>query len=554
MSRRESPDILTPREQEVLALLREELSNEQIAERLGISVSGVKYHVSEILGKLGLENRTDAARWAAAAPSARRPWWAAAIAPLGRVRAGWLSGTIAGGVAFAIVAGIGLLIWALASTGGDSSGSVEPTPANLDGLTVENFAPRVRAAMGAEGTVFHVVSERLGERGGTTARNWTVEAWVDVGREMTRETFTQDPAGGGDLPAHLVSVAIDDTEYSTDGTESTSGPVQSCYGVTLFIAIALPPLCDTSIDEAGLANATLDIAGQYEGAPAVSLTIESDIVSSDPQGNEIRTPSRTTFYADRETLLPLARVMEVQALGVATRVIDTYASELIAPDSLPDDFFDPASIGYVAATPTPVIDPLEALQGAREAGVTPYWLGEDLVDGDLGSALHFRTSALGAPVNEGPGYRVSVEYEVVSAFREGDVSIWLWTPDAWQTYYDEAVTAMAFLGPCGSQEEIDVAGGTATVLAAHEPQRKGPPAATPSLSGGTIAPDVTPTPSSGCPEGPFDLYAAIVDYGDTIVTINVPHCILCLGRAYDRDPWDSRTGMLAIIAGLTVRE
>jgi DNA-binding NarL/FixJ family response regulator len=68
------PDILTPRQWEVLALLREGLSNEQIAIRLGISVDGVKFHVSEILGKLGVTSRNEAAQWQReeqpAAPSA----------------------------------------------------------------------------------------------------------------------------------------------------------------------------------------------------------------------------------------------------------------------------------------------------------------------------------------------------------------------------------------------------------------------------------------------------------------------------------------------------
>ena len=69
------PDVLTPRQWQVLALLREGLSNEQIALRLGISLDGVKFHVSEILGKLGVANRNEAARWASAgreqsAPSA----------------------------------------------------------------------------------------------------------------------------------------------------------------------------------------------------------------------------------------------------------------------------------------------------------------------------------------------------------------------------------------------------------------------------------------------------------------------------------------------------
>lgn len=51
---------LTPREQEVLALLSEGLSNGAIARRLHLSGSTVRVHVSNILGKLGLENRNQA--------------------------------------------------------------------------------------------------------------------------------------------------------------------------------------------------------------------------------------------------------------------------------------------------------------------------------------------------------------------------------------------------------------------------------------------------------------------------------------------------------------
>jgi len=54
---------LTPRQWQVLRLIREGMSNEQIALRLGISTDGVKFHVSEILGKLGVSNRNEAARW-----------------------------------------------------------------------------------------------------------------------------------------------------------------------------------------------------------------------------------------------------------------------------------------------------------------------------------------------------------------------------------------------------------------------------------------------------------------------------------------------------------
>ena len=54
-------DDLTPREREVFDLLRLGLTNEEIAERLGISLDGAKYHVSQILSKLGVSTREDAA-------------------------------------------------------------------------------------------------------------------------------------------------------------------------------------------------------------------------------------------------------------------------------------------------------------------------------------------------------------------------------------------------------------------------------------------------------------------------------------------------------------
>ena len=64
------PDVLTPREQEVLALIREGLTNEQIGVRLGISDHGAKYHVAEILSKLGVSSRQEAARWPPVQPVA----------------------------------------------------------------------------------------------------------------------------------------------------------------------------------------------------------------------------------------------------------------------------------------------------------------------------------------------------------------------------------------------------------------------------------------------------------------------------------------------------
>jgi DNA-binding NarL/FixJ family response regulator len=64
---------LTPREQEVLALLAEGRSNREIARSLVVSEKTVKTHVSNILAKLGLADRTQAALYAVRAGLTGRP-------------------------------------------------------------------------------------------------------------------------------------------------------------------------------------------------------------------------------------------------------------------------------------------------------------------------------------------------------------------------------------------------------------------------------------------------------------------------------------------------
>jgi DNA-binding NarL/FixJ family response regulator len=58
-------EALTPREQQVIALLAEGLSNKEIASRLGIAPDTAKFHVGRLIDKLDATGRTDAVAHAA---------------------------------------------------------------------------------------------------------------------------------------------------------------------------------------------------------------------------------------------------------------------------------------------------------------------------------------------------------------------------------------------------------------------------------------------------------------------------------------------------------
>lgn len=68
--RAQRPGSLSPREQEVLGLLARGLTNCQIAEALTLSKRTVDHHVSHLLSKLDVKNRTQAAMVAARAAEA----------------------------------------------------------------------------------------------------------------------------------------------------------------------------------------------------------------------------------------------------------------------------------------------------------------------------------------------------------------------------------------------------------------------------------------------------------------------------------------------------
>lgn len=108
---------LSPRQREVLELIARGKTNAEIADELGISLDGAKYHVREILAKLGVESREEAAQE-----------WRRMRSPLGWLRHLVLAGL--GGLpksgpllalvgAGAVVASGGAAIAVIALTGGE---------------------------------------------------------------------------------------------------------------------------------------------------------------------------------------------------------------------------------------------------------------------------------------------------------------------------------------------------------------------------------------------------------------------------------------------------
>lgn len=57
------PDVLTPAEWRTLHFVRHGLSNRQIAERFGVSLDAVKYHIANIVAKLGTASRARLKHW-----------------------------------------------------------------------------------------------------------------------------------------------------------------------------------------------------------------------------------------------------------------------------------------------------------------------------------------------------------------------------------------------------------------------------------------------------------------------------------------------------------
>ncbi|MXY88790.1 MAG: hypothetical protein F4Y92_08025 [Dehalococcoidia bacterium] len=143
------PDLLTPAEQRVLDELRQDGTNAEIALRLRISPDAVKYHISNMLGKLDLPDRHALAAWH---PERERRRWLglavpAGLASLGRPLA-WTGATL---LAVAVVV-VALVL--IGDDGDEPQSMVVPAPTTMPKATAEvGGSPATATAPCANGTV-----------------------------------------------------------------------------------------------------------------------------------------------------------------------------------------------------------------------------------------------------------------------------------------------------------------------------------------------------------------------------------------------------------------
>jgi len=111
------------------------MTNEEIAQRMGITLDGAKFHVSEILGKLGLASRYEAASWRPESAPARgsRFFALAPLTLLHKVKVGTVGYALGAVVTAGVAVGVGLLLWGIVASR-DGQGAPSTGIAALDSV------------------------------------------------------------------------------------------------------------------------------------------------------------------------------------------------------------------------------------------------------------------------------------------------------------------------------------------------------------------------------------------------------------------------------------
>jgi len=434
--RRRDPDELTDREREVLELLRRDFTNEQIAQRLGISLDGAKYHVSEILSKLSVSTREEAAILRL---EDRRPWWMTGFAIAGA------------GAAAATVGAVALLVTGALRT--DEEARVDP------GLTLEQAYDRISDAIARPGYVLHttIVSE---SRDADVERlaAYTKEIWTDSSSQRIREEIQYNSEFVlGSPTTSIAAIFAEDYVYLPDS--GTDGLTLDTYEESCPDNESMPlaRVLECGVISPHWFNAgtewRVEVGAEYEGRAAIALVSETyheqpagnftPGAPIDPSTKMTRLETAVRLYIDPDTFLPIAQLSQYVLDGeYVTGFASRYQHEFIAAVDLPADLFDPRSIGYEAADVRARLDEI-----TREVPV--YWLGDALSADSIPGGL-----VLGRVIDGADGSSGELAYRAPTAGQ--GMSVRLWQPLAWEDYLETWLVQLPVNGRCLEPSEISV--------------------------------------------------------------------------------------------------
>jgi hypothetical protein len=426
--------------------------------------------------------------------------------------------------------------------GEDRSELSTPKPTvDLSSLTLEEVYSRLAQAITRPGYVFHVsMNYDVAESG-----SFRVEVWVDLPRELARYESVPSPAlmESADV-AEYVSIVAGDIEYFRNPDRSSKHRARACLGAD-SPALSAMLGCEFFPEDA---TTRIETGVQYEGRAAVALVTEG----ASERAEETASSYASRLYLDETSFLALARVTKGTSDGRTWEIAVPYDTDFLPIDSLPEDIFDPASLGYTEEDPARILD-------VADLGITIYWLGPEFPgEGGLPPLALARVFTPGPWPYEGPGDKAQLEYEAADdEFGPVLVTLREWSLDEWEAAADRPIGGLPWVGPCVETKEVDLAGGRAVIFMGYEtgPQPPTPPAPvlTPPLPA-DVAPVRTPSPSPSateCPERPLDRFMAHAYLGSTVVLVNAP---IGAGGPALHGPYNSLKGMQAVLEALEARE
>jgi DNA-binding CsgD family transcriptional regulator len=483
------PDVLTPREWEVLALIREGLTNDQIALRLGLTERGARFHVSEIVSKLGVDSRKEAAEW----QTPRKPF---AIG--GLIMTSGAAAAIA--IAVLAMAALAIGIYAMNSR---ASGTDDPSGAAAEEKATADFLSRVEAALTSPDKVARVLgwTEFIGAQGQAQAQ-WSTDALYDLPNQSARVLITKDPSSRLDIPDQRIELTTGGSTY--DSNLGDREPVSrfstaqrpACFpGEPLTVVLRL--LCWEHTTE----NVNLNVEGviDFEGRKVQSLALTA------PNGATNR------LLVDPGTYLPIAQTVTAPGQG-SFSIRTVYAVEILNRSDLSADFFDPRSLGYVP--------PQEAELAILDDPALPvrvYWPGRILsgtqgLDAQIAGVERRHGQQVG---RDGPGQALTISY----AGPAGRFRLDYWPMGNWEEF--QRLLGGGFIwAQCSERHVVTGGPGEIVILKGFDPGSR--PLAGVQIAGATPIP-TPPLFPNGCPSGEYNRFMAQVSFPEVTVTINAPY-------------------------------